>query len=320
MSVLLLALPDNALAADQLDEVRRLAPELEVVVTEDRERMEGLREAVTIAAGWIPSGLLVRMPRLRWVQQWSAGADWLRKAPEAQRQRWQLTSTSGIHATQIAEHIFAMLLAFARRLPDAIRHQAAGEWQPMAGETLFELGGKRLLIVGVGAIGARTAEVAVAWGMEVVGVRNDPSRSVPHVSRMVGPSQLREELAGADAVVMTVPLTDQTKGMIGEEELRAMKAAAILINIGRGGTVDEEALARALREGWIGGAGLDVFEEEPLPDHSPLWGAPNLILTAHYAGATPHYHQRAFAIFRDNLRRFQAGEPLCNLIDKERGY
>jgi phosphoglycerate dehydrogenase-like enzyme len=117
-----------------------------------------------------------------------------------------------------------------------------------------------------------------------------------------------------------VPLTHETQGMIGEQELRAMKPAAYLVNIGRGGTIQESALIHALREGWIAGAGLDVFESEPLPEDSPLWNMDNVIITSHYAGLTPHYHERATAIFVDNLRRYRAGEPLRNVVDKALGY
>ena len=137
---------------------------------------------------------------------------------------------------------------------------------------------------------------------------------------MIGPERLAEALPEADFVVLTVPLTPDTRHMIGERELRLMKPTALIVNIGRGGTIDEAALIRALAEGWIAGAGLDVFEKEPLPTDSPLWGMENVIITAHYAGATPHYNERALAIFLDNLRRYKAGEPLRNVVDKTLGY
>ncbi|MGC8782588.1 MAG: NAD(P)-dependent oxidoreductase, partial [Anaerolineae bacterium] len=138
--------------------------------------------------------------------------------------------------------------------------------------------------------------------------------------RVVGPDRLLEVLPLADLVVLTIPLTPETSHLIGERELRAMKPTAYIFNIGRGGTMDEAALIRALREGWIAGAGLDVFEKEPLPADSPLWQMENVIITAHYAGATPHYNERAMAIFLDNLRRYRAGEPLRNVVDKTLGY
>jgi phosphoglycerate dehydrogenase-like enzyme len=127
-------------------------------------------------------------------------------------------------------------------------------------------------------------------------------------------------LPEADFVVLTIPMTHETQGLIGEPELRAMKPTAFIINIGRGGTIQEQVLIRALQEVWIAGAGLDVFETEPLPADSPLWDMENVIITSHYSGLTPHYHERAMDIFLDNLRRYQASEPLRNVVDKELGY
>src|SRR5206468_9781954 len=184
----------------------------------------------------------------------------------------------------------------------------------------FELAGKTLLLIRVGAIGARTAAIGSALGMRVLGVRRNPDAGVPGVDAMFVSSQLRDHLPEADFVVLTVPLSRETRGMIGEQELRAMKSSAYVVNIGRGGTIQEPALVRALREGWIAGAGLDVFAEEPLPKTSPLWELENVIITAHYAGLTPQYDDRAMAIFLDNLRRYQAGEPLRNVVDKRAGY
>jgi phosphoglycerate dehydrogenase-like enzyme len=156
--------------------------------------------------------------------------------------------------------------------------------------------------------------------MRVLGIRRDPTRGAPGVEAMFGPHQLLDLLPQADLVVLTVPLTAETRGMIGEPELRAMKSTAFLVNVGRGGTVDEAALAEALREGWIAGAGLDVFETEPLPEDSPLWRLDRMIVTSHYAGVTPHYNERALEVFLDNLERYRAGEPLRNVVDKQLGY
>jgi len=156
--------------------------------------------------------------------------------------------------------------------------------------------------------------------MRVLGVRRDATVGAPGVEAMVGPNRLLDLLPEADFLVLTVPLTHETQGMIRERELRAMKPTAYVVNIGRGGTIQEDGLVRALREGWIAGAGLDVFEAEPLPEDSPLWAMDNVIITSHYAGLTPRYHERAMGIFMDNLRRYQAGEPLRNVVDKRLGY
>jgi phosphoglycerate dehydrogenase-like enzyme len=172
----------------------------------------------------------------------------------------------------------------------------------------------------VGAIGEETAKIAAALNMRVIGVRRDPSVGAEGVERMVGNDQLLEVLPEADFVVLTVPLTQETAGMIGERELRAMKQSAYIINIGRGKTIDQDALIRALQEGQIAGAGLDVTDPEPLPEDSPLWDLENVIITAHYSGLTPHYNERAMEIFMDNLRRYQAGEELRNVVNKNLGY
>jgi phosphoglycerate dehydrogenase-like enzyme len=156
--------------------------------------------------------------------------------------------------------------------------------------------------------------------MRVLGVRRNSGVGASGVEAMFSPDQLLDVLGQADFVVITAPLTPETRHLIGDRELQAMKPTAYIVNIGRGGIIDERALIQALQEGWIAGAGLDVFETEPLPDDSPLWDMENVLVTGHYAGATPHYDERAMAIFVDNLRRYKAGQPLRNVVDKKVGY
>ena len=322
MKTILLAFEPDTLSDDQVARVRETAPDdASIVITRDEDEIKGMLDQIEIAVGWFPADLLPRAPALRWYQQWSAGADWLLRHPQAAEADFVLTSTSGIHAIQISEHIFAFLLAFARELPQAIRAQREHRWiSTDQHERIFELAGKTMLLVGVGAIGERTARVAAAFDVHVLGVRRDPTVDAPGVEAMFGPHQLLDLLPQADFVVVTVPLTEETRGMMGEPELRAMKTTSIIVNIGRGGTISEEPLIQALREGWIAGAGLDVLEQEPLPGDSPFWELDNVIITSHYAGITPHYHQRALEIFLDNLQRYTSGEPLRNVVDKELGY
>jgi phosphoglycerate dehydrogenase-like enzyme len=320
MTILLLREKPETLTATDRATIAALAPDMQLVVTDDPAQIEPVLPEVEIAAGHTPPALLARMPNLRWYQQWGAGADWLMHHPEIATRDFIITNASGVHAIQISEHILALLLAFARRLPQACRAQLRGEWQRQEWEQIFELAGKTMVLIGVGAIGARTARLAAALDVRVIGVRRDPAVPAPGIEWMIGPDRLADVLPEADFVVLTVPLTHETRHIIGERELRLMKPAAHIVNIGRGGTIDEAALIRALREGWIAGAGLDVFEKEPLPADSPLWGMENVIITAHYAGATPNYHERAFAIFLDNLRRYKTGEPLRNVVDKDLGY
>jgi len=320
MQIILLGFPPDKFSETQLKQIKSLAPDKQVVVTNHHNEIEAVLDKIEIAVGGFPCDLVAQARNLRWLQQWGAGADWLRNHPEAVELDFILTNASGVHAIPISQHIFANLLAFARALHRAVRAQTDHDWEFRERQHVFELAGKTLLLVGVGAIGERTASVARALGMRVLGVRRDPSVSTPGIEAMYGLEQLLEVLPQADFVVLTVPLTNETEGLIDRVALRAMKPTTVLINIGRGGTIQETALIQALKEGWIAGAGLDVFETEPLPQNSPLWELDNLIITPHYAGGTPHYDDRALAIFLDNLQRYQAGKPLRNVVDKKLGY
>lgn len=309
-----------ALAEEHLARIHAAAPDKRVAVACERAEIENLLDEVEIAVGAFPHDLLLKAPHLRWFQQSGAGADWLLRYPAVAESDLIITNGSGVHAIPITEHILALMLAFARSLHTAMRLQARHEWVRLGRSRVFELSGKTMLLIGVGAIGQETARAASALGMRVLGVRRDPNVSVPHVERMYAPSELLRILPEADVVVLTVPLTQETRGMIGEVELCAMKSSAYIINIGRGGTIQEDALIRALREGQIAGAGLDVFATEPLPSDSPLWDMENVIITSHYAGHTPDYLDRLLDIFLDNLQRYRESRPLRNLVDKKLGY
>lgn len=321
MKTIVLGFGEDQLAQLDLPAIAAAAPGYELLVTKDRQQLEERLSEIEIVFNSFPHDLIARAPNLRWVQQWGAGADWLMDHPEvAATDQVTITNGSGIHPIPITEHIFGLLLAFGRHIHTQIRHQLRNEWRSMPGESLFELADKTMLLIGVGAIGAKTAQVANAFGMHVLGVRRDPTIAVDGVDAMYGPDALPILLPQADFVVLTVPLTNETYHMISTRELQAMRNGAYIVNIGRGGTIDEEALVTALCEGWIAGAGLDVAEAEPLAADSPLWAMENVIITAHYAGATPRYYERVTALFLDNLRRYLAGEPLRNVVDKQRGY
>ena len=318
MGTLLLGFKPDVLTEAQVTRIRKSAPDTTVLLSHERDVVEQALDSIEIAVGSFPRDLFAKARNLRWYQQWSAGADWLMRHPEVADMDFVLTSASGVHSVPISEHIFALLLALARQLPQAFQAQTRQAWQSPSG--VFELAGKTMLLIGVGEIGKRTALLAQAFGMHVLGVRHDPTKGVPGVDIMAGPAQLHDLLPKADVVVLTVPLTKATSGLIGEQEFSVMRKDAYLINIGRGGTIQEDALLRALQEGRIAGAGLDVFETEPLPEDSPLWQMNNVIITAHYSGSTPEYNERALTIFLDNLTRYQNGKPLFNVIDKQTGY
>jgi len=323
----------------QLDKLRAVSPRLVVEqrTCHDAEEVGEALDADTevLYAFHLPHDLLNKAPRLRWVQLHSAGADHLLGHP-IMNSDVLITTTSGIHAPPIAEYAFASMLAWSRRVPKMLYYQNRREW-PQGRWELFvgqELRGATLGIVGYGSIGREVGRLGKCFGMRVVATKRsvgqvaDTGYRVPGtgdpegqiLNRIYPPEQLREMLAECDYVVISLPLTPDTRGLIGEEELRAMKPNAYLVNISRGGIVDEAALIKALQEGWIAGSGLDVFEEEPLPPDSPLYDLDNVILSPHVAGFSPHYDERASDLFAENLRRYLAGVELLNLVDKEVGY
>ncbi len=321
MKTIVIGFAEEQLPRLDLSQIAAAAPDYDLLLTTDRQQLEARLPDIEIVFNSFPHDLITQAPNLRWIQQWGAGADWLLRHPEVvAAEQVTITNGSGIHPIPITEHIFGLLLALGRRIHTQIRQQSRREWHSMPGESLFELADKTLLLIGVGAIGEQTAQVANAFGMRVLGVRRDPSQAVTGVEAMYGADALLELLPQADFVVLTVPLTRETRNLISTRELQAMRESAYIVNIGRGGTIDEAALVAALQNGTIAGAGLDVVEEEPLAATSPLWAMENVIITAHYAGATPRYYERLTALFLDNLHRYLAGEPLRNVVNKHLGY
>lgn len=320
MKVLLIALNPEQITESALGRIKTLAPDYELLVTRDKEAI-GVRAAeIEIATGLVPRSMLDRMTGLRWYQQYGAGADWLTDHPEVAERNLLLTNASGIHAIPISEHIMAFLLCFSRGFKASILGQQHRIWDENRRQSLFELDGKRVVLIGVGAIGSRFALIASTFGMEVVGVRRTQGLPVSGTIRTVTHEELDRELPEADFLVLTQPLTPATHHMIDSRRIGLMKPSAYLVNIGRGGTVDEAALVQALSSHRIAGAGLDVFETEPLPESSPLWELENVILTPHYSGLTPRYVERLMEIFIGNLERFVSEKPLHNVVDYERGY
>lgn len=250
---------------------------------------------------------------LRWWSILFAGVNGWPLASLARR-GIQLSNGAGLHAVPIAEYVTMGLLALAKRYPELVRAQDRREWVDLGSAP--ELLGKRVLIYGYGLIGREIAQRLRAFGMEITGIRRHPGEE-PGV---VGVEGWRERLPDTDCLILSAPLTDATHTLVGAGELRSMKPTAWLVNIARGQLIDEVALAAALRSGAIGGAYLDVTVTEPLPSLSPLWGAPNLVLTPHHASSSTELERRAVALFRDNLERFKSGRPLRNLVDLNAGY
>jgi phosphoglycerate dehydrogenase-like enzyme len=261
--------------------------------------------------------LLLSAPKLRWVHTFSAGVD--RYVPElAQYPQVTLTNNTGAYDVPIAEHVIAMIFAAAKRVPEHLAAQSRHEWQREVPHA--EVRDATLVILGMGSIGTELARLASGVGMRVVGVRRDAGRSAPGVDRVVSPDRFVEVARHADYLAVTAALTPLTRGMVSADVLRALKPTAWVINIARGPIVDEAALVAALQEKRIAGAALDVFDTEPLPATSPLWSCENAILTPHISNSSPKVRERSLALVAENVRRFKAGEPLLNVVDRAIGY
>jgi phosphoglycerate dehydrogenase-like enzyme len=269
-------------------------------------------------------------PGLRWVQAHFAGVN--RWMGHPLLERVILTNSSGVHATTMAEHVLMFMLALARRLPAMLRAQTEHTW--VRDHEVRELRGGALAVVGYGSIGREVARLARALGMRVLASKRDPRQTADQgwrlpgtgdpagelVERFYGPEDWQAMLPEADYVVVAAPLAQGTRHLIDRKALSAMRPGAVLINVARGDVVDEAALVEALRAGAIGGAGLDVFAEEPLPAGSPLWDLPQVIVSPHVSGNFPAYDEHAMRLFAENLRRYLAGEPLLNVVDPALGY
>lgn len=291
-----------------------------VVAAGERPSGEELREADAVVGWRAEAELLGSAPRLGWVQTGGAGVEGQPLAELAAR-GILVTNNSGVAAPNIAEHVLAMMLAFARGIPGLVRAQAERRWKDEAGRgAIFELGGRTLLLVGLGEIGLATAERARGFGLRIVGTRRTEGAPPPGVDEVVPMDRLDEALAEADHVAISVPLTERTRGMFDAGRFAATKRGAYLYNVGRGGTVETAALIAALESGQLAGAGLDVTDPEPLPADSPLWGMPNVLITAHTSGGTPRYWDRGVEVLEENIRRYLAGEGLKNEVDAGEGY
>jgi len=307
-----------------VEEVERLRAMFPAHTFTDARSVEALAAAMPGAdvafSGRIDADLLALAPRLCWVQSPAAGVGRL-LSPLMRASEVILTNARGIHADPIAEHVLGVTLALARHLHEAVRCQIESRWAKLSMSSFVTLRGRRMGIVGFGAIGSAVAARAAALGMRVSALRRTAAPvGVPGVDRAYGPAGLDDLVAESDVVVVAAPLTAATHGLIGRRELRLMKPGAFLVNIARGKLVREAELADELARGTIAGAALDVFEHEPLDPASPLWRLPNVIITPHTSGFFPEYWRLAVDVFADNLRRFEAGAPLVNVVDKAAGY
>ncbi|MFC1965417.1 D-2-hydroxyacid dehydrogenase [Chloroflexota bacterium] len=277
-----------------------------------------LAEAEVVFGYRYPGDILARAPKLKWIQVMSAGVDRF-LTDDMVKSRVTLINASGIHANTISEFVICTMLMFVKQSQSCFQMKQNKEWGRF---NALVLRGKTVGIVGLGSIGWEVARLAKAFGMRVLAIRRSARRvgRARYVDIMLPPDKLQQLLTESDFVVLAVPFTRETKGLIGEKELRGMKPTAYLINIARGAVVDEGVLIRALEEHWIAGAGLDVFTTEPLPADSKLWELPNVIFSPHVAGGMDDYALRATEVFSENLRRYLNGKKLLNVVGKKKGY
>lgn len=298
-----------------------LSPHITVIPcqteAEAREHAAGARALATWAheaPEWLLAG-----PEVEWVHSLGVGVEQL-LTPELVAGPLVVTNSRGTNAPPIAEYVMATALAFGRQLPRWVRQQTERRWARGA-HPYFEVAGKTLGILGLGSIGREVAARAGALGMRVLALRRGTDgQSLPGVAHTFGPGQLHDLLGASDIVVITLPLTPETRGLLDAPALAAMRPGAYLINVARGAIVDEPALIAALQSGHLGGAGLDVFDQEPLPPESPLWDMPKVIITPHVSSGSPLTMRRSMALWADNLERFAAGQPLRNQVNKQVGY
>ena len=318
---------------DALSRISESYPGIEIVTVKDADHQaRELRDADILLSRFMPSDLK-DSPNLKWIQFTWEGVDHL--SDDLKGSDVIVTNAGGAHSIQMAEHVFSYLLTISRKVPMYLDFQKRSEWLEWPHQPLLKrLYGSTIGVLGYGRIGRAVARIAEGFGMRVLVLKRNPADmsvegfredeccdmvgAIPE--KVYGPDEIQEMLSICDFVVITLPLTDETRGLIGKKELRLMKDDSVLVNIGRGPIVKEKDLVEALEEGWISAAGLDVFDEEPLPPDNPLWDLDNVIITPHSGVGGDPADDKILEIFTENLKRFGKGEELINRIDKKRGY
>lgn len=308
------------LAEHHLSRLRDVAPEAELLVAPTAEDLQPHLGDVDILIGGrgLDAEAFRSAKELRWYHHFGVGVDGM-PLDDIAETGITVTNNRHVRSSNIAEHVLAMMLGFARGLPEIMRYQVQHEWRH-ADRGVFELGGQVLGVIGTGSIGSALAWRANALGMRVLGYRRRPMDPPRGVERVYSGDELHELLGLCDHVAICLPLTHETEHMFSVAEFAAMRESAYIYNIGRGPIIDQDALIDALRREEIAGAGLDVTDPEPLPADSPLWDMTNVQITCHTSGATPHNWDRTVELVASNLRRFLAGEELDSVVDLKAGY
>ncbi|GAA0612824.1 D-2-hydroxyacid dehydrogenase [Kribbella sandramycini] len=312
---LVLLQPATPETADWPGRLEAALPGLRVV-----REVEALPEADAVY-GVLPAELLATCRQLRWLQAPQAGPAPEFYYPELVTHQVVVTNMRDTYTDHVAAHTLALVLGMARGLPRYVRAQQSATWAPdWDPGSVLVLGESRVLVVGAGAVGAEIGRLLSEFGARVEGVDPRVTEPPPGFARVRPVDELDDALPDADVVVLTVPHTPATEGLIDAARLRQFKPGALFVNVGRGPTVRLDDLDQALQDGRLRGAALDVFETEPLPADHPLWARPEVLITPHVAGAGPHAEERRFAVLLENARRFLAGEPLINQVDKAQRY
>lgn len=302
--------------------MQEAAPRVELVGAADRAA--AAREAADADAviGECVAEVIEAGPRIRWVQRMYAGVERCLTIPAFAERDIALTNMQKVAGSVMAEHVLAFMFGLTRGLADYVPAQARGEWadEAVPESRMWEVKGRTMLVVGLGGIGTEVAKRAPALGMTVLAVRNSGTDGPPYVAEVGLPDKLLPLAGRADVIVSTLPLTPETKGLMNKAFFDAAKRGALFINVGRGGTVVTDDLVAALRDGRLGGAGLDVTDPEPLPPDHPLWKAPNVIITPHVAAAVEGDEEPRWLLAKENLRRYAAGGKLLSEVDLQKGY
>lgn len=313
---------DNEIESAVRDALAPLGPDIELAVADPKSPDPDLiARADGVLCGGFPEALRKTATNLKWVQFWSAGVDG-KLYPALFDGGVQVATGSGIHAASCSEHILAMMLAFARALPQSFAAQQRADWSARGpiGDAMFELEGKTVGIVGAGVIGQAIGVRCQAFGMKTIGLRRHADRPTRGIDLVLPHLRYHDLILSSDFVVLALPLTNDTRMMFGEDEIEIIKRTSYVFNIGRGGLIDERWLLKALQNRWIAGAGLDVFIDEPLPADSPFWTLDNCIVTPHVGGVTPSYWPRFARLVADQVQRLRTGDPIANRVSPELGY
>jgi phosphoglycerate dehydrogenase-like enzyme len=296
-------------------------PELQVQRPETPEQAAEVLPQADAAYGTLPEELLKHAEKLRWLQAPQAGPPPGFYHPALVAHPVQVTNMRDTYTDHVATHTLALVLALARGLPQYVKAQERSSWEPdWNPDSVLPLSEATALVAGVGAVGAEVGRLLAAFGTRVIGIDARRANPAPGFAEILPTSALDERIGGADLVILTIPHTPQTEGLINAERLTRFRQSAYLVNVGRGPIVRLDALTAALEAGQLAGAALDVFETEPLPASHPLWQRPDVLITPHVAGAGPHADERRFAVLLENAHRFAAGRPLINVVDKTQWF